>query len=48
MDSQWECAVGFRDLKSEFCYNPVGWDGVGRGREVQEGGEIRIPLTDAC
>ena len=48
MDSQWECAVGLRDLKSEFCDNPLGWDGVGSGREVQEEGEICILLTDAC
>ena len=24
------------------------WDGVGAGREVQEGGDICIPVTDSC
>ena len=34
--------------------NPVlresleGWDGVGHGREVQEGGDICIPMADSC
>ena len=34
--------------------NPVlcdvleGWDGVGGGREVQEGGNICIPTADSC
>ena len=25
-----------------------GWDGKGGGREVQEGGDICIPVADAC
>ena len=25
-----------------------GWDGVGGGREVQEGGDICIPVADSC
>ena len=25
-----------------------GGDGVGGGREVQEGGDIRIPMADSC
>ena len=25
-----------------------GWDGVGDGREFQEGGDIRIPVADSC
>ena len=25
-----------------------GWDGEGNGREVQEGGDIRIPMADPC
>ena len=25
-----------------------GWDGVGDGREVQEGGDIGIPVADSC
>ena len=30
------------------CDNLEGWDGVGGGREVQEGGDICIPMTDSC
>ena len=28
--------------------NLEGWDGVGSGREVQEGGDIRVPMADSC
>ena len=28
--------------------NLEGWDGVQVGREVQEGGGIRIPMADSC
>ena len=28
--------------------NLEGWDGVGGGREVQEQGDIHIPLADSC
>ena len=31
-----------------LCDNPGGWDGVGDGREVQEGGDVRIPMADSC
>ena len=30
-----------------LCDNLEGWDGVGGGREVQEGGDIRIPVADS-
>ena len=29
-------------------HNLEGWDGVGGGREVHEGGDICIPMTDSC
>ena len=31
-------------------YQPrrVGWGGEGDGREVQEGGDICIPMADSC
>ena len=29
-----------------LCDNLEGWDRVGGGREVQEGGDICIPMTD--
>ena len=31
-----------------FCDNLEGWDGVGEGREVQEGGDLGIPMADSC
>ena len=31
-----------------FCDNPEGSDGVGIGREVQEGGDICVPMADSC
>ena len=31
-----------------LCDNLKGWDGVGGGREVQEGGDICIPMADSC
>ena len=47
-DSQWELAVCLRELKRRLCINLEGWDGEGDGREVQEGGDICIPMTDSC
>ena len=31
-----------------LCDNLEAWDGVGDGREVQEGRDIYIPVTDSC
>ena len=31
-----------------LCDNLEGWDGVGGGREVQEEGDICIPMADSC
>ena len=31
-----------------LCDNTEGKDGVGGGREVQEGGDICIPMVDSC
>ena len=28
--------------------NLEGWDGVGGGREVQEGGDICVHMADSC
>ena len=30
-----------------LCDNPEGWDGVGGGREVHKGGNVRIPMADS-
>ena len=34
--------------KQGLCINLEGWDGAGDGREVQEGGDICIPMADSC
>ena len=31
-----------------LCDNLEGRDGVGNGREIQEGGDIHIPMADSC
>ena len=35
-------------IKPGLCNSLEGWEGVGRGMEVQEGGVIGIPMTDSC
>ena len=47
IDSQREFAVGLRELKLELCNNLEGRDGEGDGGEVQEGGDVWIPITDS-
>ena len=47
IDSQRECAAWLRKLKQGLCINLEGWDGEGDGREVQKGGDIRIPMADS-
>ena len=46
IDYQWESAVWLRELKPGLYDNLEGWDGVGGGREVQEGGDICVPMAD--
>ena len=50
IDSQWEFAVWLRKLKQELCINLEGWDAGGGGdrREVQNGGDICVPMADSC
>ena len=31
-----------------LCDIPEKWVGVGGGREIQEGGDICIPMADSC
>ena len=31
-----------------LCDNLKGWDGLGGGKEVQEGGDVCTPMTDSC
>ena len=48
IDGQWEFAVWLRELKLGLCDNLEGWDGERDGREVQERGDICIPVADSC
>ena len=43
-----EFAVCLRKLKQGLCINLEGWDVEGNGREVQEGGDICVPMADSC
>ena len=45
-DKQWEFAVWLRELKQGCCDHLEGWDGEKDGREVQEGGDMGIPMAD--
>ena len=48
IDSQGEFAVCLRKLNQGLCINLEGWDGEGDGREVQNRGDICIPMADSC
>ena len=48
IDSQWEFAVWLRKPKQGLCVNLERWDGKGDRREVQQGGDICIPMADSC
>ena len=51
IDSQGESAVWLRKLKQGLCIyqrDGVGWGAEGDGREVQQGGDICIPMADSC
>ena len=48
IDSQWKSVVWLRKLKQGLCINLEEWFGQGDGREVQEGGDICIPMADSC
>ena len=47
-DDQWEFAIWLKKLKQGLCVNLEGWNGEGDGREVQEGGDMCIPMADSC
>ena len=46
-NSQREFAVCLRELKQQLCINLEGWHGEGDGKEVQEGGDICMPVADS-
>ena len=48
IDSKQEFAVCLRKLKQGLCINLEEQDGEGNGREVQNEGDICIPVADSC
>ena len=48
IDSQWEFAIWLRKLKQGLYINLEGWEREADGREVQEEGDICIPMADSC
>ena len=47
IDSQREFAVLPREIKQGLCDNLEGWDGEGDGIEVQEAGDMGVPMADS-
>ena len=47
-DSQWEFAVWLRERTQGLCDWLEGWDGERARREVQEGGDMGVPMADSC
>ena len=47
IDSQWEFAVCLRELRQGLRINLEEWDGEGGEKEVQEGGDICMPMADS-
>ena len=48
IDSQREFAVWLKKLKQGLYISLEGWDGVGGGREIPEGGDMCVLLADSC
>ena len=48
IDSQWAITVWLRKFKQGLCINLEVWEGEGDGREVQNGGDICLPIADSC
>ena len=48
IESQQGFAVWLREHKQGLCINLEGWHGEGDGTDVQEGGDICIPMADSC
>ena len=46
IDNQWEFAFMAQGIQMRPCNNLEGWNQEGDGREVQEGGDICIPMAE--
>ena len=47
IDSQREFAMWLREFKQGLCDSLGGWGGEGDGREVQERGDVGVPMADS-
>ena len=46
---QWKFAIyGARSSNQVFFDNLERWDKIGGGREIKEGGDTCIPMSDSC
>ena len=36
-----------QETQTGLCISLEGWDGEGEGREVQKGGDVRMPMADS-
>jgi len=48
IDSQWEFAIWLGELTLVLCNNLEVWDEEGGRKEVQEWGDICVPMADSC
>ena len=46
--NQWEFVVCSDRSNPVLCDNLEEWDGLGGGRELQEGRDVSTPMTDSC
>ena len=47
-ESQWKFVVRYREFKLGTLWQWTGWNWLGGGRKIQEGGGICIPMPDSC
>ena len=48
IDSQWDLLYESGELRQGQCNSLEVRDGEGDGREVQEGGDMGVPMADSC
>ena len=45
---EWEFAIWLRELKHRLCENLERWDREADEREVEEGGDMGVPMAESC
>ena len=48
IDNQWEFAFMAQGIQMRPCNNLEGWEELGVEREIQDRGDICIPMFDSC